>query len=92
VATTMRTSNNVYVLHEIGKEECCLGKEDESWLWDKIVGHLNLENMVKVRRKEVLRETSMISKPTDNLCKQCIQGKQTRAKFPKKEYNMIKPL
>jgi hypothetical protein len=32
IATTARTSSNIYVLSEIGNEKCCLGKEDESWL------------------------------------------------------------
>jgi hypothetical protein len=32
IATTGRTSSNIYVLSEIGNEKCCLGKEDESWL------------------------------------------------------------
>jgi hypothetical protein len=35
VATTMRTPSNIYVLSEIGKEKCCLGKEDEVWLWHR---------------------------------------------------------
>ena len=30
VATTSRTPNNIYMLDEIKKERCCLGKEDES--------------------------------------------------------------
>jgi hypothetical protein len=34
IATTARTSSNTYVLSEIGNEKCCLGKEDESWLWN----------------------------------------------------------
>jgi hypothetical protein len=29
IATTARTSSNIYVLSEIGNEKCCLGKEDE---------------------------------------------------------------
>ena len=32
VATTSRTPNNIYMLDEIKRERCCLGKEDESWL------------------------------------------------------------
>jgi hypothetical protein len=32
VGTAARTSNNIYVLSEIGNEKCCLGKEDKSWL------------------------------------------------------------
>jgi hypothetical protein len=36
IAITVRTSSNIYVLCETGNEKCCLGKEDESWLWNKI--------------------------------------------------------
>jgi hypothetical protein len=32
VATTKRTPRNIYVINQIGKERCCLGKDDESWL------------------------------------------------------------
>jgi len=32
VATTTRTPSNIYVLNEIEKEKCCLGKEDDVWL------------------------------------------------------------
>jgi hypothetical protein len=30
IATAGRTSSNIYVLSEIGNENCCLGKENES--------------------------------------------------------------
>ena len=33
VATIARTPNNIYILNDIGKDSCCLAKEDESWLW-----------------------------------------------------------
>jgi hypothetical protein len=33
IATTAITSSNIYVLNEIVNEKCCLGKEDEGWLW-----------------------------------------------------------
>ena len=35
VATAARTPNNIYMLNDIGKENCYLGREDESWLWHK---------------------------------------------------------
>ena len=38
VATTTRTPNNIYVLDEIESEKCHLGKEDESWIWNKRMG------------------------------------------------------
>jgi hypothetical protein len=33
-----------------------------------------------------------ISKPTNTLCKHCLQGKQTNIKFKSKEYSTTKPL
>jgi len=56
VATTIRTLNNIYVLNEIGKEKCCLGKENERGLWHRRMGHINFDNLVKVSRKEEVRE------------------------------------
>jgi hypothetical protein len=32
VAIAIRTPSNIYFLNEIGKERCCLGKDDEIWL------------------------------------------------------------
>jgi hypothetical protein len=56
VAIAVRTPSNIYVLSEIGNEECCLGNEDEVWLWDRRMGHINFDNLVKVTKKEAVRE------------------------------------
>jgi hypothetical protein len=56
IATATRTSSNIYVLSEIGNEKCCLGKEDESWLWNRRMGHIHFDNLFKVSKKEVDRE------------------------------------
>ena len=56
VDTAARTSNNIYVLSEIGNEKCCLGKEDESWLWHRRMGHMHFDNLVKVSKREAVRE------------------------------------
>jgi hypothetical protein len=40
IATVARTSSKIYVLIEIGNEKCCLGKEDEGWLWHRRMGHI----------------------------------------------------
>jgi hypothetical protein len=52
VTTAARTSSNIYVLSEIRNEKCCLGKEDESWLWHRRMGHIHFDNLVKVSKKE----------------------------------------
>jgi hypothetical protein len=56
IAIAARTSSNIYVLSEIGNEKCCLGKEAESWIWHKIMGHIHFDNLVKVKKREVVRE------------------------------------
>jgi hypothetical protein len=90
VATAVRTSSNIYVLSEIGNEKCCLGKEDEVWLWHRRMGRINFDNIVKVNKKEVVREMAQIMNPTNTLCKHCQQGKQTKTSFKSKEYSTTK--
>jgi hypothetical protein len=92
VGTAARTSNNICVLSEIRNEKCCLGEEDESWLWHKRMGHMHFDNLVKVNKREAVREISQITKPTNTLCKHCEQGKQTNARFKSKEYSRTRPL
>jgi hypothetical protein len=92
VGTATRTSNNIYVLSEIGNEKCCLGKEDESWLWHRRMGHMHFDNLVKVNKREAVREMPQIMKPTNTLCKHCQQGKQTKTEFKSKEYSTTTPL
>jgi hypothetical protein len=92
IATAARTSSNIYVLSEIGNEKCCLGKEDESWLWHRRMGHIHFDNLVKVSKREAVREIPQITKPTNTLCKHCQQGKQTKTRFKSKEYSTTRPL
>jgi transposase InsO family protein len=92
VATVARTSSNIYVLSEIGNEKCCLGKEDENWLWHKRMGHMHFDNLVKDSKREAVREMPKITKPTNTLCKHFQQGKQTKTRFKSKEYSTTKPL
>jgi hypothetical protein len=92
IATVARTSNNIYVLSEIGNEKCCLGKEYESWLWHRRMGNIHFDNLVKVIKREAVREMPQITKPTNTLCKHCQQGKQTKTRFKSKEYSMTRPL
>jgi hypothetical protein len=55
VSIVVRTSSNIYLLSEIGNEKCCLGKEDEVWLWHRRMGHINIDNLLKVGKKEAVR-------------------------------------
>jgi hypothetical protein len=92
IAADARISRNIYVLSEIGNEKCCLGKEDESWLWNRRMGHIHFDNLVKVNKREEIREILQITKPTNTLCKHCQQAKKTKTGFKSKEYSMTRPL
>jgi hypothetical protein len=92
IATTARTSNNIYVLSEIGNEKYFLGKEDESWLWHRRMGHIHFDNLVKVSKREAIREIPQFTKPTNTLCKHCQQGNQTKTRFKSKEYSTTRLL
>jgi hypothetical protein len=53
---------------------------------------MNFDNIFKINRKEAVREMFEISNPSNNMCKQCLHGKQTRTYFRKNEYSTKKPL
>ena len=55
VGTTTRTPNNIYVIDEIVKGKCCLGKEDEICLSNRQMGHINLNNIMNVCKREAVR-------------------------------------
>jgi hypothetical protein len=67
VATTIRTPKNICILNEIEKERCFFGKEDESWIWHRRMGHMHFDNIFKISRKEVIREILEISKPASTV-------------------------
>jgi hypothetical protein len=87
-----RTSSNIYVLSEIGDEKCFLAKEYKVWLWNIRMGHINFDNLIKVRKNKEVREMHQIMKPTDTLCKHCHRGKKTKTKIKSKEYSTTGPL
>ena len=91
VASASRAPNNIYVLDEATKA-CLLAKEDESWLWHKRMGHINFVNLVRIRKKEAVREMPKISKPSNTLCEACRHDNQTKFQFKTKEHFSSHPL
>jgi hypothetical protein len=92
VAKGIRIENNIYVLKE-NREECHLRKHDESWLWHRRFGHLNFDQLIRLKNLESIKDLPRISKPRDSMCKPCQVGKQNRTKFKSKRFNSTeKPL
>jgi hypothetical protein len=57
---------------------------DESWLWNRRMGHIGFENLIKVNKKEVVRDMPNIIKPSNFVCRHCQHGKKTRVRFKTK--------
>eukprot|EP00253_Pinus_taeda_P014397 PITA_14397 len=91
VATASRAPNDIYTLDEIVKG-CFLAKEDENWLWHRRMVHINFDSLVRNRKKKVVREMPLISKPTNAVCEHCRHGKQTKVEFKTKEHFTSQPL
>ena len=45
----MRTSSNVYILEN--EEQCYIIQVDESFLWNRRMGNLKFDNLVKICQK-----------------------------------------
>jgi hypothetical protein len=92
VEKASRTPSNVYILNEVKEEKCCMGQVDEIWLWHRRMGLINFDNLIKLNKKQAVRDMLKISKLIDTICKPCQQGKQTRVSFKTKEYSTSNPL
>ena len=64
---------------------------DESWLWHGRLGHLNFDNLVKISKREVVRELTKIVKSLNSVSKHCQHGKQTSPNFKTKEHMTSHP-
>ena len=80
----------VYILDEIEGEKCYVGKPTKIWIWNKRLGHLNFDNMVKISQTLAVEGLSNISKPTNRVCNSCQIGKQTRTKFKTREHSILR--
>jgi transposase InsO family protein len=92
VGIVPRTPENVYILDAKLNEECHINSIDESWLWHRRVGHINLNNILKVNNLGAVRNLPNIIKRSNAMCRHCQLGKQTRIRFKAKEYTTSKPL
>ena len=63
-----------------------INQNDNSWLWNKTLGHLSFDNIVKISQREVVRGMPKFSKPVNRLCGSCQHGKHVRTKFNIKVY------
>ena len=56
------------------------------------MGHIHLDNLVRINRKQAMRNMPEITKPSNSMCKQCQHGKHIRVDFKTKYNSSTKPL
>ena len=61
----MRNTNNVYILEN--ENQCYLSMVDESWLWNRRLGHLGFDNIAKIGTKEDARYLPKIVVPLNSV-------------------------
>ena len=65
---------------------CFIAQIEESLLWDKIICHVNFDNLVKIRKHKRLRGIPSLRKPNVSLCKNCQISKMGKTRFKSKNH------
>jgi hypothetical protein len=60
VFVSPRIPSNVYILKIEEEEKCCMIQIDERWLWHRRMGHIGFEILIKVNKKEAMRDVPKI--------------------------------
>ena len=85
IGSGKQTKGNLFYL-ELGDCSCFIAQVEESWLWHKILCHVNFDNMVMIRKFKKVRGIPNLKKPDIGLCKNCQIGKMGKTSFKSKNY------
>ena len=82
--------NNVYMLNVsciTSSMNCLITRNDESWLWHRILAHIHMHHLNRIASKELVVGLPKLKFKSDRLCEECQRGKQTKSTF--KPLNVI---
>ena len=65
-------------------EKCFVSNTDESWLWHKRLAHVNMYQLDKLLKKELVLGLLKLTFKNDSICDACQKGKQTKSSFKSK--------
>ena len=82
-------NENVYTI-DISKYEghdrCFSSMHDESWLWHRRLGHMNMNLITQLHKNELVRSFPNISFENDKVCEACQMEKQIKTYFKNKKF------
>ena len=65
----------------INSEKCFVSNMDEGWLWHKHLAHVNMHQLDKLLKKELVFDLPKLTFKKDLICDACQRGKQTKSSF-----------
>ena len=77
VGSGKQTKRNLFYL-DLSESSCFIAQVEESWLWHKILCHVNFDNQIKISKNKRVRGIPSLRKPDMGLCKNCQVGKMER--------------
>ena len=63
-----QTKGNLFYL-DLSESSCFISQVEESWLWHKMLCHVNFDNLVKIRKNKRVRGIPSLRKVDMGLCK-----------------------
>ena len=77
-------TDNVYLLNlkQTSKNICLVSKDDISGLWHRRLGHVSMNLLTKLAKRNLVEGLPNVAFDKDQFCTACQLGKQTRASFP----------
>ncbi|KAL0553618.1 hypothetical protein IC582_007518 [Cucumis melo] len=84
IAKVKTTKNRMFLLNIQTDVAKCLKSclKDPNWIWHLRFGHLNFDGLRLLARKNMVKGLSYVKHP-DQLCEDCLHGKQSRKSFPR---------
>ena len=89
VVLTGKRNQNVYTCNlnnTVPSIKCFVASEQSTTLWHRRLGHINIDLISKVARKELVRGLPKLSWKDEGKCEACANGKQTRSSFKSKKH------
>ena len=77
---------NIYILSMkiFSNDHCLLASNDESILWHRRCGHINIKNISRISKNKLVNGLPIISYNKDHFCDACQQGKMHKSTFKSK--------
>ena len=69
-----------------GHDRCFSSMHDESWMWHKRLGHVNMNLITQFNKNELVRGLPKISFEKDKVCEACQMRKQIKTSFKNKNF------